>query len=202
MKRISALLAHPDEESFCSALYASYTRVLREYKTEHSLMDLYREDFDPVMDLSEMRRHIPFDKQTLQYMRTVRESRRLSLFFPDWWGAEPAILKGWLDRVLRQDLAYSRSAFPSASGGSDRDTKGLLGHVQLTVFVTSDTGEGDLDILEKTYRHRYGSIIGEYCGLGGCEIALYSPVRSSKLKVRKQWLDDAAERARLHVREK
>ena len=57
----------------------------------------------------------------------------LVIIHPNWWGGPPAILKGWVDRVMRAGLAYQLSA--------EGVPKGLL---QASRALVLNTSEGEL----------------------------------------------------------
>jgi NAD(P)H dehydrogenase (quinone) len=190
MTFITAVLAHPDADSFCASLYASYLDGAKSAGGHLRSADLYRDGFDPVMDESELRRHVPVDELTFGYVQAVQASSTLALFFPDWWGAEPAILKGWLERILRQDIAYARGGFSSPGATRSAATRGLLTETTLRVVITSDSSASDADGLYDMYRRRFDDVIGRYCGFRRVDLMLLTPVRDSKLSARRRWLEE------------
>jgi len=54
---------------------------------------------------------------------------------PNWWGQPPAILKGWVDRVIRPDVAYEFMEGDSGEGAP----KGLLKAKAALIYNTSNT---------------------------------------------------------------
>src|SRR5690349_21177414 len=116
--------AHPEPQSFNAALTAAATEALRDAGHAVTVSDLYADGFDPVAgrhDFLETANSERFHYQTEQANAAAhrsfapdlaREQARvlaadlLILQFPLWWGAPPAILKGWLDRVLAYGIAY------------------------------------------------------------------------------------------------
>jgi len=54
---------------------------------------------------------------------------------PTWWGQPPAILKGWIDRVIRPGVAYRFREGDAGEGIPD----GLPAAKAALVFTTSDT---------------------------------------------------------------
>ncbi len=66
----------------------------------------------------------------LRQAETLKSSSGLLVVHPDWWGLPPAILKGWVDRVLLPGVgyAYEEGLAPIA----------LLGHLKGAVVVTRD----------------------------------------------------------------
>lgn len=114
--------AHPRRRSLNGRLFEAGTAALAE-RYEVTTSDLYAQGFDPVLgerDLGE-NASVPgnlAEQAGLAYEqdRLVPEVRveqqklaasgLLVLQFPLWWYGPPAILKGWLDRVLTDRFAY------------------------------------------------------------------------------------------------
>ncbi|MFT5355677.1 MAG: NAD(P)H dehydrogenase (quinone) [Polyangiales bacterium] len=102
--RLLAILAHPSQESFNAALHAAYVEGAREFVQVDEL-DLSELDFDPLLragfdesqvlepDLERARRHI-------------ERAQHVSWFFPTWWAATPALLKGFVDRTFLPGWAF------------------------------------------------------------------------------------------------
>lgn len=194
-----SILAHPDTESFCAALWGEYNRAVQEHLNAPGGLihrNLYQEEYNPVLQLPELRRHIPIEELAMSYIHDLQKARSLALFFPDWWGAEPAILKGWIDRSLRPHIGYARNERSGPGGQANRESSGLLGNLQLRLFITSDTANDGRQSLLNLYEHRYRDIIGAYCGISKIAIRLFTPLRSSRFSQRKAWLQEAVEDGR------
>lgn len=125
--------AHPVEGSFCSALRDQIVAVLSGRGYEVDLLDLYAEDFDPVLSADEHRLHRAGPEQrtaVADQVQRLRQVEALVLLYPTWWGGQPAILKGWIDRVWIEGVAY---AFPAGAGR----VKPLLTQVKSLSVVTT-----------------------------------------------------------------
>jgi NAD(P)H dehydrogenase (quinone) len=102
--------AHPSEESFSAALLAAATGALREAGHDVATIDLYAERFDAVMSADE-RRAYHSDRPVLdaavgRHAELLRWADMLVFVYPTWWMGLPAILKGWLERVLVPGVAF------------------------------------------------------------------------------------------------
>jgi NAD(P)H dehydrogenase (quinone) len=117
------VLAHPERRSFCAELARRAVARL-ETEGEVRLLDLYADEFDPVI----RRSHFPCRASAGRFEPMVEQAHqartgdisadvaehqaaldwcdRLLLVFPLWWWSMPAILKGWIDRVFATDFAY------------------------------------------------------------------------------------------------
>ncbi|MAF64587.1 MAG: hypothetical protein CMJ84_02855 [Planctomycetes bacterium] len=85
---------------------------LERRRAEHRLQDLLADGFDPVLRLDPDQRHAPAcsaedDPLVHHYQQEVRWAEALVLVHPVWWFAPPAIMKGWVDRVLVEDVALA-----------------------------------------------------------------------------------------------
>ncbi len=111
------VLAHPERQSFNGALADVAAATLKEQGHQVLLDDLYGEGFDPVerpgfyphrdkatfAPLTEQRRHHEsggLPEEVTREIQRLEWADLLILQFPLWWHAQPAILKGWFDRVL------------------------------------------------------------------------------------------------------
>jgi putative NADPH-quinone reductase len=106
--KILLILAHPKPDSFNHILAETAAQTLRELGHEVLFHDLYRERFDPVLPADEEK----LDESELpeplrQFLAELRESQGLVFVHPNWWGGAPAILRGWIDRVFRQNSVYN-----------------------------------------------------------------------------------------------
>ena len=112
--KISVILGHPYRRSFNAAIAQSVVSALK--GSGHTVMfhDLYAEGFDPVIPGNELQSGISEDSLVLQHQREIRQADGIIIIHPNWWGQPPAILKGWTDRVLRENIAY---AFPQGDNG-------------------------------------------------------------------------------------
>lgn len=119
------VLAHPERTSFNGGLVDITASQLKSAGHSVEVDDLYAEKFDPVERAEHYAQRgnkdyfAPLDEQRHHYNGKAlpadiqRELARLEwadlvIFqFPLWWHAQPAILKGWFDRVLVYGGRYS-----------------------------------------------------------------------------------------------
>ena len=100
-KNILVILGNPNKESFCHSLAENFKKGALESGNSVKTLDLYAEKFNPVYDLQE-------DKNDAKkYQKLVTESNILVFVYPTWWFRAPAIIEGWIDRVLTTPFAYS-----------------------------------------------------------------------------------------------
>ena len=133
--KISIILAHPDPESFNAAIARAARLALADCGHHVSLHDLYAERFDPLLQAAEIPREAELDPVLTRHCEEIAQADGLVVVHPNWWGQPPAILKGWVDRVLRPGTAYE---FVDGDGG-EGVPRGLLRAQAALVFNTSNT---------------------------------------------------------------
>lgn len=118
------VLSHPEPKSFNGAMFDTAVRTLEAAGHTVATSDLYRMGFDPVSNRHNFTTVKDPDFLKLQLEEThasetggfapeiEAELRKLEacdlliLQFPMWWFGMPAILKGWIDRVMAMGRTY------------------------------------------------------------------------------------------------
>jgi putative NADPH-quinone reductase len=107
--RVLFLYAHPLPDSFHAAIRDAARNGLRAAGHEVDLCDLYAEGFDPVLSAGERRGYhaIPENRGPVEsYVARLERAEALVLQFPTWCFGLPAVLKGWMDRVLLPGVSF------------------------------------------------------------------------------------------------
>jgi NAD(P)H dehydrogenase (quinone) len=100
--RILLVYCHPDPESFTAAVRDRAMAALGKAGHDVRLLDLYASGFEPVMSMQERRDyHTPGlnEEPVADQLADLRWCEGIVFVYPTWWYAQPAMLKGWLDRV-------------------------------------------------------------------------------------------------------
>jgi putative NADPH-quinone reductase len=108
--RLLFVHAHPVPESLNTALRGVAVETARAQGHEVRVIDLCAEGFNPVMSTEERRSYtenVPIPADLVPHVDALRWADGLILIYPTWWYAQPAILKGWIDRVWRPGIAFS-----------------------------------------------------------------------------------------------
>jgi len=108
--RVHVVFAHPVADSYGAALRNTVVSALEEAGHAVDLLDLYAEGFDPVLSRQAhaLHRAGPETKPEIAAQASsVQEADALVFVYPTWWGGQPAMLKGWFDRVLVEGVAYT-----------------------------------------------------------------------------------------------
>lgn len=101
--KIFALDAHPGAEGFSKELLAAYLDGAEGADIE--VMSLRDMDFDPVLHEGYRRRQ-EWEPDIQRAMDALIACEHFVLAFPMWWGAQPALLKGFLDRAFLPGVAF------------------------------------------------------------------------------------------------
>ena len=108
--RLLFLHAHPVPESFNTVLCTAAVEAARAQGHDVRLIDLCAQGFNSVMSADERRGYtedVPLPADLVPHVEALRWAEGLILVYPTWWYAQPAIFKGWIDRVWRPGIAFT-----------------------------------------------------------------------------------------------
>jgi NAD(P)H dehydrogenase (quinone) len=107
---VVVVLAHPCDDSFNHAIAATARDALVAAGHHVDLLDLYALGFDAAMTLEERRAYHSdepiCDPLVAEHAGLVGAADALVFIYPTWWSSHPAILKGWLERVMVPGVAF------------------------------------------------------------------------------------------------
>ena len=132
--RALVVYSHPDPGSFNAAVRDVILDKLAGQGAEVRVHDLYASGFTPVLTGPEWQGYLncPGNVDPVAgQVADVRWADTLIFVYPTWWYGLPAMLKGWLDRVLLPDVAF---LMPDAAHSNIRP--GMLHIKRLGVFTT------------------------------------------------------------------
>jgi NAD(P)H dehydrogenase (quinone) len=92
------IVSHPAEDSFTLAVARRYLAAVESHGQTGFIRDLYRIGFDPLLKESE--RHGVPGADVLAELELLAAADVIVLVYPIWFGAPPAMLKGYVDRVF------------------------------------------------------------------------------------------------------
>ena len=107
--RALVVYCHPDPGSFNAAVRDVILDKLAGQGAEVRLQDLYAMGFTPVLTGPEWTGYLTCPDNlapVAAHVADVRWADTLIFIYPTWWYGLPAMLKGWLDRVLLPDVAF------------------------------------------------------------------------------------------------
>jgi NAD(P)H dehydrogenase (quinone) len=105
--RVLVIFAHPTRQSLCGSILSAALDELAVASCEVELLNLYSEKFDPVLQESEWRAYEQAPGHSIQpYVEQLKRNDGLICIFPTWNYGQPAILKGYIDRVWKPNVAF------------------------------------------------------------------------------------------------
>ncbi len=184
---VSIILGHPRPDSLNHALAAAAAEAAGAAGHRVRLHDLQAEGFDPVLPPGEEPEGAPLPSGVALHCREIAEADGIVIVHPNWWGMPPAILAGWVDRVLRPGVAYR---FLEGDAGEGTPV-GLLRARAALVLNTSNTLAGREasvfgDPLERIWR----DCVFGLCGVERVERRTFGVVVTSGPELRRAWLDE------------
>ena len=108
--QVVLVLAHPNDDSFNHAIAARAAAGLEAAGHRVQVLDLYALDVRAAMSLAE---HDAYhgenpilDPLVAKHAELVKAADALVFVYPTWWASMPAMLKGWLERVMVPGVAF------------------------------------------------------------------------------------------------
>jgi NAD(P)H dehydrogenase (quinone) len=189
--KISIILAHPDKNSFNQAIAKTACEELRERGHEIFFHDLYKEAFDPILTAMEIPKESLIPPEIEKHCRELAMADGIIIIHPNWWGQPPAILKGWIDRVIRPCVAYE---FLEGDAG-EGIPHGLLKAKAALVFNTSNTEtKREQIVFGDPLELIWKNCIFDLCGVKHFLRRMFTIVVTSTTEERKIWLQEVRER--------
>lgn len=131
--------AHPWEGSYNHAILNSITKALEAKEETFQVINLYKDGFNPVFTAEELeqfnRGETPYEL-VKEYQKKLSQATELIFIFPVWWWDLPAILKGFIDKVMLSGFAFLEDKTTGA-------LKGLLTNIEKTTVISTSTTDKD-----------------------------------------------------------
>lgn len=185
---------HPYDGSYCNAILESVQEGLKLGGHKCKLIHLDKDGFDPVMRGKDLMAFVQagkvgeealrvVDPIVMTYKKKLEWAEHLVMIFPIWWMSMPAMMKGFVDKVIFPSVAYNMD------GG--RLKSRLLALRQVTVITTMNT---PADVYREMFNNSVeGSLIkGTFNQIGIHDVRWISlnKVKQSGDEKRREWLDD------------
>ena len=126
MNSFFIVYAHYDENSFNAAIRDTFIESANEAGHKTDLLDLYKEQYDPVFGGEDP------DENVLDHRKRIEAADTIVLIAPIWNFRMPAIMEGWIDKVLAPPWAFRFKQLVGNYGYPD----GKLGDKKAIVFCT------------------------------------------------------------------
>jgi putative NADPH-quinone reductase len=181
------VLGHPRNDSLCHQLVLAYAEGAREAGASVRVLRLGELSFDPVLRQARAGDQ-PLEPDLQAAQQALSEARHVAWVYPVWWGTMPALLKGFLDRVLVPGFAYR---YRKDSPRWDR----LLAGRSAELLVTMDAPPWYYRWFDHMPGHwQMRRTVLQFCGFDPVRIASYGAVRTATGQRIARWLADARRR--------
>ena len=179
---VAVILGHPDGDSFCGELAQAYSDGARTSGATVRELRLGDLTFDPVLwhGYSAVQELEP---DLVAAQETIRWADSLVFVYPTWWGAMPALLKGFLDRTFLPGFAFK---YRENSRLWDRLLTGK--GARLIVTMDSPPWYYRLMVGQPGHRMMRRAILG-FSGVKPVRTTALGSVRQSSPEVRRRWLE-------------
>ncbi|NUQ29365.1 MAG: NAD(P)H-dependent oxidoreductase [Acidobacteriaceae bacterium] len=127
MEHIVIVVGHPRQNTLCEALAQAYARGARSAGHEVQLFVLSRLSFDPILH-SGFETIQPLEPDLAPVREALLQATCIVFLFPLWLGDMPALMKGFLERILQPDLVV-----PAQMGQFPKLLKGKRARVIVTM---------------------------------------------------------------------
>jgi len=187
---ISIIVAHPNPKSFNHAIAQAAIAQLEHHGHTVTCHDLHAEKFDPLLPFEEIPMNAALPPEIEAQSREIAAADGIIVVHPNWWSQPPAILKGWLDRVLRPGVAYKFGAGANGEG----IIIGLLRARAVIVFTTSNTSaDQEVALYGDPLEGLWKRCVWGFCGVKQVQRELFSVVITSTPAQREAWLRQTRE---------
>ena len=180
--KISLILGHQNPGSYNHAIADCILNTLVEMGHEVYYHDLYAEKFDPVVPHEEIDDESRLPESVKRYIDELRQAGGIVIVHPNWWGTPPAILKGWVDRVLRSGFAYQFGPKGPEQFFTDKIVQ---------IFSTSNTPRDvEINVYGDPLEVFWKTVVFGLCGNKSFERRNFESIIMSTHEERAAWLNE------------
>jgi len=186
MTKVFMVYGHYDDKSFNAAIKNTFIKAANENGHNVDFVDLYKEKFDPVFSGEEP------DDVTLNHRKRIEQADVIALVAPIWNFRMPAIMEGWIDKVLAPPWAFKLKKIIGNYGYPI----GSLSEKKAIVFCTYGSPQFAIRTFflnMPTKRLRRG--VFNICGIKDVTYKRYFAVPFVSDKKREKFLEDVKETA-------
>ncbi len=175
------ILGHPDAQSLCHALAEAYRQGAESTGANVSVLELGKLRFDPILHKG-YREVQELEPDLVVAQQLIKAANHIVMVYPSWWGAMPALLKGFFDRVLVPGFAFK---YRDNSPFWDKYLTGKTARIIITMDAPS--------LWNRIMYHRANifavkAATLQYCGIKPVRVTTFDNVRMSVPLRRAKWL--------------
>ncbi|HCR48418.1 MAG TPA: NAD(P)H-dependent oxidoreductase [Rhodothermales bacterium] len=181
MKNILIIQGNPKKSSFSDAIAAAYRKGAEKSGATVQQITLHSLHFDLDLEVG-YSSHKDLEADLVAAQATIQWAEHVVWIYPIWWGFMPALLKGFIDRVMLPGFAFN---YRKDNPMWDRHLKGKTARI----ITTMDT-PGWYDWL--MYRSAGQTIMKRailgFCGFGPIYTTSISSMRHLSVASKEKWL--------------
>jgi len=129
--RTLIVYAHPWDGSFNRSVLDTVVNAAKKVNNQVEIIDLYKDGFNPAMSEKDLQLYSQgkfVDPLVGDYQNKIMQAEHLVFIFPIWWSVQPAILKGFIDKVFLNGWAFEyKGMLP----------KGKIKHLKQTTVINT-----------------------------------------------------------------
>lgn len=183
-KNVLVVLGHPAADSLCGGLAEAYVAAARQAGAEVRLLALGALRFDPLLAAGYGSGQL-LEPDLQRAQADILWADHLVWVYPIWWGAMPALLKGFIDRVFLPGFAFR---YRKGSTLWDRLLAGRTGEL----LVTMDSPPWYFRWVTRMPGHvQMKRAILDFCGVRPVRVHSFGPVLGASDARKADWLAQA-----------
>lgn len=180
-KRIAIIIGHPDKESYNFALAEAYKNGAEKSGAEIREIKIRDLAFNPNLQFG-YRKRTELEPDLIAAQETLKWANHIVWVYPVWWGSVPALMKGFIDRVLLPGFAFKKRE------GSLWWDKLLTGKTS-RIICTLDQPPWFYRLINRSPSHQaMKRLTMNFIGVQSVKITSIGPIRLSKEEFRAKWL--------------
>ncbi|WP_057937467.1 NAD(P)H-dependent oxidoreductase [Algoriphagus resistens] len=181
MQKTLLINGHPDKESFNYALSEAYKKGALKSGAEIKEINIRDLNFNPNLQFG-YRKRTELEPDLLEAQDKLKWADHLVWIYPVWWGSVPAMMKGFLDRVMLPGFAFNKR---ENSLWWDKCFTGKTARI----ICTLDQPEWYYRLVYRSpSHHAMKKVTLNYIGVKKVRITAIGPIRLSKEEFRAKWL--------------
>ncbi len=181
LKKVLVINGHPDKESYNNGLALAYRRGAEKSGAEVREISIRELKFNINLKFG-YRKRTELEPDLLSAQEDLKWAEHIVWIYPVWWGSVPAIMKGFLDRVLLPGFAFKKR---EGSVWWDRYFTGKTSRI----ICTMDQPTWYYRLINRSPSHyAMKKLTLNYIGIKKVDITAIGPLRLSKDEYRTNWL--------------
>ncbi len=180
-KKTLIINGHPDGESYCAALSEAYRTGAEAAGVPIEVINIRDLHFDPNLRYG-YRERTELEPDLLRAQELITWADHLVWVYPVWWGSVPALMKGFLDRVLLPGFAFKKRA------NSVWWDKYLTGKTARLICTLDQPGWYYRWVYGRPSHNAMKKLTLQFVGINKVKVTTIGPIRHSTESFRQKWL--------------